>query len=86
MCQSAEKIGLPDNHSSGVFVFKKNEILSNQPEKHYSSKYNKDNQDNHTYFGLAFMTNPGRCRVFGIDVLFFAQMTGRGWFCIFVFF
>jgi len=66
--------------------FLKKEIRLNQPEKYYSSKYNKDNQDNHPYFGLAFMTNPGRCRVFGIDVLFFTHMTGRGWFCIFVFF
>lgn len=61
-------------------------ILSNNPEKYYSSQYNKDDQDNHTYFGLAFITNPGRCRVFRINVLFLAEMTGRGWFCIIVFF
>ena len=65
---------------------KKKEIFSNQPEKYYSSKYNKDNQDNHTYFGLAFMANPGRCRVFRIDVLFFAHVTGRGWLSITGFF
>jgi len=65
---------------------KKKEIFSNQPEKHYSSKYNKDNQDNHTYFGLAFMTNPGRCRVFRIDVLFFAHVTGSRWLSIIMFF
>ena len=66
--------------------FKKNEILSDKPEKYYSTKYYKDNQDNHTYFGLAFMTNSGRCRVFRIDVLFFAHVTGSRWLSITGFF
>jgi small-conductance mechanosensitive channel len=69
-----------------LLIFFKKEIRLNQPEKYYSSKYNKDNQDNHTNFGLAFMTNPGRSRVFKIDVLFFAHMTARGWLSIIMFF
>jgi len=37
-------------------VDKKNKILSDKPEKNYSSRYDKDNQYDHTYLGLAFMT------------------------------
>ncbi len=37
-------------------VLLKKKILSDKPEKHYSSRYDKDNQDDHTYLGLAFMT------------------------------
>jgi hypothetical protein len=84
--QSTKKLEALDNYSSGVFVFKKIKILSDNPEKHYSSKYNKDNQDNHTYLGLAFMTYSGRGGMFRIDILFLAQVTGRDRFPIIVFF
>jgi len=64
----------------------KNKIRLYQPEEYNSSRYNKYDQENNPYFCLTFMTNPGRCRVFRVDIFFFAQMTGRGWLCISAFF